>query len=346
MTQPLTHKLLNEGKYGEAEGLRPNTMLHRWVINFIFNNGGLGDFVNYAAATIWIAKNVPWVEGRVYTPRYLTPLMQDIHKTFPTWKCLESETAHITLEHRTSLLGDSLVINGQNQLKQLLTCLGAHPIDVAFAYYASTTPAPKDCVLPILDYDFNLLPKILMDKSYVVFPVGHTVEARKTTGKELNPIIEYVVSKGLTPVFLGKKDLLMDGKVSTNFAKDISYELGIDMRDQTDIKQAACIMQHARATVGLDCGLLHLAALMKDSRIVFGYNITTVEHREPRRNHGETVNVFITEDELKCIACQSKLKHIAKHKFNECLYGDTKCIDLLFKNNSERWVFALKTLGV
>jgi hypothetical protein len=334
----LGYKLLNQGTYGPEYGLRPNTKLHRWVINFIFNDGGLGDFVNYSAATTWVAKNCPWVEGRLYTPRYLTPLMQDIHAEFSHWKCLESESAHVTMEHRTALLGTNIIMGGVNQLKQLLTCMGAHPIDVAYGYYTSSTPAPKDCLLPVLDYPRN---DLLIDHKYVVIPCGHTAIARATTGKHLNPIIKHIKSKGFLPVFLGKNDLLMDGVKSTQFPDDILYSEGLDLRDQTSIKEAAAIMQHAEITVGLDCGLLHLAALMKDSKIIFGYNITTVEHREPRRNHGRHINIALTESELQCIACQSKLKQIAKHKFSDCLYGDSKCIEILFENESQRWTSAI-----
>ena len=338
MIQEYPAKLMNQAKYGPEVGLRPNTLLHRWVINFIFNDGGLGDFVNYSAATLWIAKNCPWVDGRIYTPRYLTPLMKDIHKDFPTWKAMESENAFNTLEHKTCIVGTNLTFNGQNKLKQLLTCIGAHPIDVAYAYYAGSTPPPKDCLLPVLDYPKN---DLLIDQPYVVFPVGNTVDARKTTGVHLNPIIKYVRAQGFLPVFLGKKDLLMDGKQSTRFPEDIDYHYGMDLRDQTTIMEAAAIMQHAKFTIGLDCGLLHLAALMKDSKIIFGYNITSVEHREPRRNHGRHINISLTESELQCIGCQSKLKQIAKHKFSECLYGDSKCIDILFENGSERWIKAI-----
>jgi ADP-heptose:LPS heptosyltransferase len=228
-----------------------------------------------------------------------------------------------------------------NQLKQLLTCMGAHPIDVAYGYFAGSAPAPDDCVLPILDYPIENLPEELKGKKYAVIPVGNTAPARRTTGKHLNPIIRHLNSKGILPVFLGKTDLLCDGKASTTFAEDIDYKAGLDLRDKTDVKQAACIMQHAQVTVGLDCGLLHLAALMQDSKIIFGYNITSVEHRAPRRNHGTCINLSVSESELICIGCQSKLKNVPLHKFSHCLYEDNKCIDFLFKNNSERWTEAI-----
>lgn len=330
-------------KFGREVGLRDDTTLYEWPINLIFNQGGMGDFVCYSAATTWLAKHAPWLHGRIFCPRYLVPLMKEIHESFPHWLVHPSEDFTRYIEPNTAMIGPSIIIDGVNTSRQLLNVLGAHPVDVGFAYYAHTTPAPPDGLLPVVDMRRTRLKQEVakLDKPYVVIPCGNTSPARLTTGRHLNPIIEHIVARGMVPVFLGKTDLLGDGKKSTDFPDDIRYDLGLDLRDQTNVKEAACIMQHAVCTVGVDCGLLHVAALMKDSRIIFGYNITTVAHREPRRDHGKTIHITLTEDELKCIGCQSKLKQIAVHKFNLCLYGDTKCIDLMFKDGSQRWIDAI-----
>lgn len=332
-------KLIGTIKVGPESGLRPDTPLYAWAINFIFNDGGMGDFVNYTGATTWLEKNNPWVDGRIFVPRYLKPLLEDIHKRF---KVYASEDFNEVAESGTSYLGPSIVVGGVNTSQQLLTCMGAHPFDVGFAYYAHSTPPPFEAELPVLDYPASRLPpKIKRAGRYAVIPCGNTAEARAPKGRHLNPIISHIKSKGLTPIFLGKKDLLGDGVQTTNFPGDINYAAGIDMRNETSVKDAATIMQHAELTVGLDCGLLHVAALMRDSKIIFGYNITTVAHREPKRSHGHTINIALKREDLACIACQSTLKNIAVHKFNRCLYGDNKCIELLFADSSKRWLDAI-----
>jgi hypothetical protein len=322
--------------------MRPDTKLEDWKLHFIFNDGGMGDLVNYAGATVWLAKNCPWVHGRIFVPRYLANLMADVHEGFKNWIVWPSEDVKEHLEKGAAMLGPSIRINGVITSRQLLTVMGAHPIDVGFSFFAGSCPAPKDCVLPVLDYAWGKVrPDVRALKNYAVITTGATTPARTLTGKHLNPIIEFVKSKNLVPVFLGKSDLLNDGKKSTNFADDIRYDLGVDLRDKTSVKEAAAIMQHAAFTLGLDNGLLHLAALMKDSRIIFGYNITSVEHREPRRAHGKTINMYVTKDELPCSGCQSQLKHVKTHTFDKCLYGDLKCLDLLFKNEGEAWKKAI-----
>lgn len=346
MTGPINYKILPQTKFGTKYGLRPDTKLHSWVVNFIFNEGGMGDFVNYSAATKWIAEHVPWVKGRLFAPRYLVPLMKIIHADFPDFQIFPSEEFVHHMEEQTSMVGPGIIREGVNITPQLLNCLGSHHFDVGFAYYISTTPPPEGAVLPILDFPKESLiePVRALDR-YVVIPVGATAKARTTSGKHLNPLIDHAIGLGLTPVFLGKTDLLCDGKASTTFANDIHYHKGMDLRDKTTVVEAACIMQHAVATMALDCGLLHLAALMKDSNIVFGYNITTIQHREPRRKHGKTINLTITEKDLICIGCQSKMKIVPVHRFDNCLYGDAKCIDLLFADKAKKWTDALDTLA-
>jgi hypothetical protein len=338
----MSDKIIGTGAYGEAHGLRPGTKLKRWRVHMIFNAGGMGDFVNYSAATLWLAKNCPWLVARLFAPRYLAPLMRDIHAVNPAWEVIESERFMEYFKEGISMIGPDVFIQGRNVSPQFLTCVGAHPVDVGFAYYANSSPPPADGFLPILDYPRNRLKKQVAElgRGYVVIATGNVHEARAVHGRHVNPIIEHVAACGLVPVFLGKKDILGNGVQTTKFPEDINYSRGLDLRDQTTVKEAACIMQHAACTVGLDCGLLHLAALMKDSRIVFGYNITTRDHRAPRRNHGKTIDITIDESELKCIGCQSKIKQV-QHWFDKCLYGDTKCVDLLFKDAAARWRTAI-----
>lgn len=334
----MTPKLGRLEKYGPAHGMRPGTKIATWPINYIFNQGGMGDFLNFSVATRWIAKNNPWVQGRLFCPRYLLPIMHDVHAEFPHWRFYPSEEVEKHLEPGTSFLGHVL-IDGQPIHRQFLTPTGAHLIDVGFAWYVGMSPAPADAVLPVLDYPESKLPPQLRGKvgKYAVIPTGFSAEARRVLGRHINPVADHLNARGILPVFLGRRDLLQDGVTITKFPDDIDYSKGLDLRNQTDVRQAAVILQHAAMTVGLDSGLLHLAALMKNSKIIFGYNITTIEHRIPRRNHGRTINLAVTEEDLICAPCQSKWKSIPVHLFSKCFYGDSKCVDVLFRDNARLW---------
>lgn len=340
----------------EALGFRPETPVLRYPVAYVMNDGGMGDFVNYAAATKWLAANCPWLDGRLFVNNYLVPLMKDIHADFPDWQVFPSEKIQDHLPDGISLVGPSLRVDGKSINPQLQTVLHSHPIDVAFGYFAGGGPAPLDVEMPRLNYDRQkLLPKIKQIKGpYAVFTTAATTQSRTVLGRHLNPIIEYTKSLGITPVFIGKVNFVGNGQNSVSFAKDIDYSCGVDMRNQTSVKDAACIMQHAAFTAGLDNGNLHLAALMQNSKVIFGHNIASVEHRAPRRTHGRTINLSVSREELPCIGCQSRWHQFHTHQFDKCFYaaadrqeaqsrgefyGAPKCVDLLFR--PEKWISAI-----
>lgn len=310
--------------------------------------GDFGDFINYSSSLRWVAKNCPWVIGKVFVSEYLNPLFKEIFKDFPEWEVFPGERAGEFIDPQSPIIGPEIMMNGTNVNPQLVNATGAHLTDLGFAYFANMIPAPKDAYLPKLDFpEQKLLPKVKrLHGKYAVVPTGSMTPSRWIEGKHLNPLIRHIKALGLTPVFLGKRDPTGNGKLCAHFAEDIAYDEGLDMRDQTSILDAACIMQHAAFTVGLDCGLLHLASCMKDSRVIFAYNITTPKHRMPRRNWGQTINVCLTPADLECAACQSRVKLNSSHTYHECIYGDTKCIDLLFGNDAARFKNAIAQLIV
>lgn len=341
--------------YGPEHGFQPNTKVPRWIHNYVFNDEGMGGFINYTGVMIWLARNCPWIDGRVWCEQFLVPLLKDVFAPYANWKVQPSNMLGRLIDNNTAMIGPMLAVNGVPQSRQFFSCIGAHPFDVGTGMYAASLNLPG-AELPILDYKYKELVSTVkkLDGKYVVFTAGGTTPIRTMTGEHLNPLIDYVKTLGLTPVFLGKRDLLNTGKVSTVYSSDTNYSEGIDLRDQTSVKEAARIMQHAACTVGLDGGLLHLAALMKDSRIVFGYNITSVEHRVPRRSHGKTVNLTLTDAELPCIGCQSKWKQVPNTMFDECFYAQGRpgfeeskpersraCLKIMFENKSERFKRAI-----
>lgn len=325
---------------------RPNTKISEIHLNFVFNQGGMGDLLNYTGATTWLARNCPWIKGTVYAPLYTTTILSDIHAPFKKWDVLPSEKAIIKTDRVAHIIGPSLKANGVEISKQLLSITGSHQFDVGFAYYVDMTPPPKDAVLPILNYSAKKLPQQIKDLNgkYAVVLTAGDWETRRVTGRHINPIIEHLLKRGITPVFLGKTNFVGTNSRTVSYADDIEFNKGLDLRNQTSLKDAACIMQHAAMTIGVDCGLLHLAAIMQDSKLIFGYTITSIQHRKPRRNHGACVDLAVSDEELVCSGCQSKYKKLVGHSFDKCLYGDVKCIDLLFKEDSRRWVEAIDSL--
>lgn len=353
---------------GPEHGYLPDTRVPRLVFNYVFNDEGMGGYVNYAAVMTYLARKQPNLDGRVWVEQFLVPLLKDVMAPWPNWQVLPSnQRAQLAGQHRGPTIGPLLAINGVAAKREYTTAIGTHPRDVGAGYYMSTGRAPDDMLLPVLDYPLEMVTEKHNDhkirrairgakqKGYVVFSTGGTTPIRTVTGEHLNPLIDFVIGKGLTPIFVGKKDIMADGKKTTAWVDDCDYHKGIDLRDQTTVKEVACLMQHASCVVGLDGGNLHLAALMRDSRVVFGYNITSVEHRRPWRNHGRDIAVALTDAELACAGCQSKWKDMFGHSYDKCYYEEGRagwdpakperaraCLKLLFANQSLKFKLAIE----
>lgn len=315
--------------YGPEKGFREGTKIKDFPCYFLLNSGGIGDYINYLAAILWVAKTAPWIHGHIFANGYFLELIHYFFRDYPHWQIRDG--SNVPLETDLAVIGPDIQANGVTFTKQLANATGSHLMDLGFQYYANKTRAPEGWTLPYVSQSIDAVPVELRDKikKCVILTPGGLAPARLTTGKHLNPLIDWIVAKGLTPVFLGKSEVVKD--LNPVFSGDISWEKGVDMRDKTSLMQAAAIMEHALCTVGLDNGLLHLASCTPGN-VAFGYNITSIEHREPRRNWGKLINVALTKEDLSCISCQSNWKLVLSHTFHKCYYKDTKCIDLLFSS--------------
>jgi ADP-heptose:LPS heptosyltransferase len=324
-----------------GEHFRPGTHCEIYPVVFLLNNSGLGDFICFTSALQWIAENCPWIQGSVYVSEFLVPFLRLAFAEWPHWKVGPGEK--IELDTSVCVIGPDITINGHVYFQQLLNATGAHLVDLGFAYYANMNPAPADAIYPQLNFPEAKLPKALRGKEgqYVCFTPGAPTTSRTVRGHHLNPLIAYVIELGLIPVFLGRSQISSTHKA--NFADDIHYHKGLDLRDQTTVLDAACIMQYACCTLGLDNGLLHLAACTPGN-VIFGYNIASPEHREPRRGQYQdrTINITVPHSRLPCIHCQSNMKMVIQHSFHKCFYGDLRCIDLLFSEGEEQWKKAIR----
>lgn len=321
-------------------GFRPRTPMYKMRMNFIFLNGGMGDYVAWAQAVRWLASEATWIVGTAVVPDYFVELMQHWLKPFPAW----GVTTYSTL--RDLPKADETPFRGPMALQsESLNATGAHLFTCGWVYFTNKEKAPPgwDHYAP-LEQDFlngvELPTEVagLQKGRYAVITTGVTTNSRRVPGSAWNPIIDHVRSKGLTPVFLGKGTVVTGNpkNIHTEWSDEVNYGLGVDLRDKTTLMQAAAIMSRAAVVIGHDNGLLHLAGCT-GAPIVFGYNLASPEHREPLRKAGRTYNVTLTYAELACNHCQSRLNFMIGYNFRECFYKDLKCIDMLFENDGARW---------
>lgn len=338
----LTPKTMQKKEAELAPGFtRAGTYVHPYKIGYVIYGGGAGDFICYTRALEWIAENLPHIYGIVYYPSFLVQFAKYFFDDYKNWKVEPNEQC-IPQDWDP---GFPFIDPFRNGRMQFVTGHGAHPLDLGFMYYANLTPVPQAYNnYPELDFVSEGLPAKLEGKRYAVFTPAATVESRAVPGHFWNPIIEHVKSLGLMPVVIGKRVVANNYEASISGA--INMEGVLDLFDKTTILQAAQIIQYSSVTIGLDNGLLHLAACTQ-APIVFGYNVVTPEYRRPRRRLGKTVEVFLTREELACTGCLTSVKGHYHHSFDFCMYKNLdqtphpQCIDMLFDNEGQRWIAAI-----
>lgn len=315
---------------------RPDTRTEVFPINFELAGGGMGDYICWTPALQWIVKNCPWVHGRVWAPAYFIEFVRNIFEDTPNWE------VGLIEQFKDKAEKSSLIRGLQSTPQQLLNATGTGLIELGFAYFANLNPIPPDTVYPTLKLEKPIHKKLRgMEKKYVVLTPGGTTQSRFVPAKYWNPLIDHINSIGLTPVFLGKTQLADVHR--SYFDDEIHFDKGIDLREGTTLLEAAKIMHESACVLGLDNGLLHLAACT-EAPIIFAYNIAAPIDRRPLRKNGKLIELTIEKEELACIHCQTHLKLLYTHNFKNCIYKDTKCIDILFENDGERWKKAIEEI--
>lgn len=324
---------------------RKGTAIRKIRNAFILSGAGMGDFICYMPAILWVAKNCPWIEGYLFCREYFVEFARTVMaQNGFDWEVHPVEKMKQLMPKNVIVVGPGIELNGK-VMHQLFNGCGAHLVDVGFAYFANRLPLSDDeREYPQLEG----LKRPHASSTHVVFATGGLSPNRTVPGHYWNPIIDWVLKKCMTPVFLGKSE--MSPTMKANFPDGCDYHCGIDLRDKTTMLEAAAIMKYARAVIGFDSGLLHLAGCT-DANIVAGFGSVEPRERKPYRPAGKWT--ALRAENLPCIGCQTNMKMMFPHNFRNCLYKrqgpngpeqDTLCIDWLFKDGARAWIEALENV--
>lgn len=331
-----------------APPFRPGTELPVTEINYYQRGGGIGDRICQLPSLVYIAKNCPWIEGVVWATKDMFELTKNIidQTGNPEWKVRPVEEMDQLIHPEARIRGRGYVDPQGREMPQWTNGCGGELTWLGFMDNMNKFPPPEGAnVYPVIDFD-KWLDKIfwtddLTTLEYVVFTTGAISDSRKVPGHYWNPIIKYVKSKGLIPVFLGSNALHnIKETIPVKYAEGCDYGEGIDLRDKTNLMEAAWVMKNAKAVIGLDNGLIQLASCT-DASIVCAYNIVHPRDRRPNRKAGKWREIFLTTEELPCTGCQSTMPIMVPHSFKACLHHDLRCIDLLFGNGGEKFIKAI-----
>lgn len=320
-------------------GFRPGTICYPMEMNFIFVNGGMGDYITWMTPIRWLASQATWIRGTLVVPNYFIELAQYWLRDYPEWK------VQTYRELKELPNADTAPFRGPMNLQnEALNATGAHLSTCGWVYFVNKEGPPPgwEHYSQFRPVDLAKVELPELPERYAVLTTGITTNSRKIPGHYWNPIIEHLRERGLTPVFLGKSEIETGNakNIRTQYSPEVRFDLGLDLRNKTSLMQAAAVLRGAAVVIGHDNGLLHLAGCT-DVPIVFGYNLASPQHREPSRPHGRTYNVALTHEELACNFCQSNTNFLIGYNFRECFYSDLKCIHMLFENGGQRWKSAI-----
>lgn len=294
------------------------------VTNVLVSDGGMGDHLCYLIVVDYLIKNIPWISPLVWVPDYLYDFAKSV---LPENAKIYNFTTGAK-KYNPKLGGISTQWNHRHSPMRV------HPID-----YAAHIMLDIDLELKDKNY-LRYTPKghkFDLPEKYVVISVGMTTLTKALPPQVTNQIINYLLEKGYTPVFLGKE--ISDVGGNTGHIKaamaDIDYSKGIDLRNKTTLVESAEILSGAKAFIGMEGGLSHLAGFT-DIPIIASYTIVSPEQMMPIRNNKSGWNVYpvVADESLNCRFCQTKTPLLFEANYYHCFYKDYECIKQL---TFEKW---------
>lgn len=286
-----------------------------------FDQGGLGDHICRVPVVQYLLKTYPTLSIELYTPDYTLPLMEHF---FAAWG-----PERLDLRGMSRMAEMQIGAKFYNHANQWHTSLRTHLVTHSFHVIADVgEPTWEQCTYPRLD--LTKIPEYptLQPGGYVAFTPGFTARTRAMNGGVIAKLALYCRSLGLTPVFLGKSENthMLDRKIEACWPEDVDYATaGLDLRDKTTLLESAGILARALCVVGLDNGLIHLAAT-GDRPIVVGYSSVLPATRLPVRQGVLGLDCFVVEPKGDCKGCQTVANFTFGHDFRLCYYGDYKCL--------------------
>lgn len=306
----------------ELRHFRPGTTLEPLTVNLLMDRGGLGDMIARVPAINYFINKNQHITMLLRCPDYFLPLAQiffgheprihistiDDYKNEKDWSI-----PHLDFRHPQYT---SYASNLTRHAFNVLTNEEVAPIELAYPFVAEWGS-----------------PIIGGDSAYVVITSNYTASVRALTQATFTTLIEHFLDRGIGVTLLGRRHTLVATKRIIE-SHDLFYAGEhpklLDLRNSTSLVEAGKVLAGAKCVLGLDNGLLHLAACTR-APIVYGHTTVAPRHRQIIR-HGELdykIERVSPDTSLDCRFCQSNMGYMYGHSFRECFYGDTLCREQL-----------------
>jgi ADP-heptose:LPS heptosyltransferase len=243
-------------------------------VNFLLNTGGLGDNIAALPAIKYISEQYSHVTPYVYVPNYFLPLANNM---LPSIDFRPFSKGHELFDNK---------LPGRQTLMKVHDTLSTHLVDFAFHSLANKQVSSEHKNYLKLNTEVIDITKFQLPKEYVIITTGYTAPIREFLPEKVNAIVKYLCDKQVPVIFMGNKNTASGGIVDNiigEFSSEIDYSKGVDLINKTTLLEAGKIISEAKAIVGVDNGLLHLAGC-SDVPIIGGFTSVDPILRNPYRN--------------------------------------------------------------
>jgi ADP-heptose:LPS heptosyltransferase len=287
-------------------------------LNIGLNYGGLGDAIARAPAVKALLQDYPQFSVDLYVFPSVLPLYTEWFGNHPQVRGIHP------LKDFDEITDGNLINFDHSWYFQL----GMHLTDHAYLTLTQSMPRRRMPYLPLGSGQRVTS----ADSKLVCLTPNFTALNRSLDPLLWSEIIRQVKALGLTPVLLGSS--------KTEFAGEayVAGETGcLDLRDKTTLLEAVAWMEKSIAVIGIDNGLIHLAACTK-TPIIVAYSTQIPENRLPVRDEGE-IKVVVTPSE--CRGCETWLRFVHNHDFKRCYTKTYNCVRAF---TAEHFIAPLKEL--
>lgn len=301
------------------------TLPHPKEINILFDDGGLGDNIARIPVLSYIYKNYPDMLINVFIHDYFVPVLLNYLGT-KTDRIRVYKMSEAKPHYDPHLITKSFRHAAFSNLSMQMT-------EHAFAVICNTLPNVEALNYPTLELSQVSLSSFNLPEKYVVITTAFTAPVREFLPEHVNKLVSELKGMGKNIVFLGQKTTQTGTKhtILGNLSEEIDFTQGLDLIDKTSLLQAAKILGNAEFVVGLDNGLLHLAAC-SEVPVVGSFTSVDPAHREPYRKNQKGWNWFsvVPPESVECRFSQSKCVFTAGVDFRFCpLKEKCQCVKSL-----------------
>lgn len=285
------------------------------TINIMLLDGGVGDHIAALVAVQYILKKYTWVTPLIWVPDFLVDVAKNV---------LPKDTF---IKGFSELKGryDPTKPTKTTKWDGVVSPMKIHCVDYAFLKLCDENPSIVDKNYLQIDCTGIDTQVFNIPDKYVVYTTGFTADVREWPSKEINKVVNYTKDKGYEAVFLGQTQTKtgVAHNIKGNFKQEIDFSAGINLIDKTSLLEAAAIMDKAKAVLGVDNGLLHLAGCTATS-IIGGFTTVNPEIRMPIRNDILGYNYYAVRPDksLSCSFCQQNTNFLYGHDYRNCMFKE------------------------